>query len=69
MAFDIDISQNRVEGGFFLYNGHKPAPYEWPTGEKDEYRFVGAYRSDRIRTCDFLVPNQALYQAELHSGE
>jgi hypothetical protein len=25
-------------------------------------------RGDKIRTCDFLVPNQALYQAELHPG-
>lgn len=23
------------------------------------------YREDRIRTCDTLVPNQVLYQAEL----
>ncbi len=23
-------------------------------------------RDDRIWTCDFLVPNQALYQTELH---
>jgi hypothetical protein len=23
-------------------------------------------RGDRIRTCDLLVPNQALYQAKLH---
>ena len=23
-------------------------------------------RGDRIRTCDFLLPKQALYQAELH---
>ena len=23
-------------------------------------------RGDRIRTCDFYVPNVALYQAELH---
>ena len=26
-------------------------------------RFI--YREDRIRTCDTLVPNQVLYQAEL----
>ena len=24
------------------------------------------HRGDRIRTCDLLVPNQALYQAKLH---
>ena len=28
----------------------------------------GKPRGDRIRTCDFLVPNQALYQAELRPG-
>lgn len=27
------------------------------------------HRGDRIRTCDILVPNQALYQAELRPGE
>ena len=26
----------------------------------------GGNRGDRIRTCDLLVPNQALYQAKLH---
>ena len=26
------------------------------------------YRGDRIRTCDPLVPNQVLYQAEPHPG-
>ena len=26
-------------------------------------------RGDRIRTCDFYVPNVALYQAELHPEE
>ncbi len=26
----------------------------------------GSGRGDRIRTCDLLVPNQALYQAKLH---
>ena len=27
---------------------------------------VSSNRGDKIRTCDLLVPNQALYQAELH---
>ena len=27
------------------------------------------YREDRIRTCDPLVPNQVLYQAELLPGD
>ena len=31
---------------------------------KDELGLVGN-REDRIRTCDPLVPNQVLYQAEL----
>ena len=26
-------------------------------------------RDGRIRTCDILIPNQALYQAELHPDE
>src|SRR5688500_6575908 len=26
-------------------------------------------RGDRIRTCDLLVPNQALYQAKLHPAD
>jgi hypothetical protein len=30
--------------------------------------FVKNGRGDRIRTCDLLVPNQALYQAKLHPG-
>ena len=28
--------------------------------------FVILGRGDRIRTCDFYVPNVALYQTELH---
>ena len=30
---------------------------------------VESGRSDRIRTCDVLVPNQVLYQAELRSEQ
>jgi hypothetical protein len=30
--------------------------------------FAVANRGDKIRTCDLLVPNQALYQAELRPG-
>lgn len=26
-------------------------------------------RRDKTRTCDLLVPNEALYQTELHSDE
>jgi hypothetical protein len=32
-------------------------------------RGVEIGRGDRIRTCDLLVPNQALYQAKLHPGQ
>ena len=30
--------------------------------------FLLSSREDRIRTCDTLVPNQVLYQAELLPG-
>ena len=46
-------------------------PLEWalPQGlislELTRADFDGG-RGDRIRTCDLLVPNQALYQAKLH---
>lgn len=32
----------------------------------ETYQAVSDGRDDRIRTCDPLVPNQMLYQAELH---
>jgi hypothetical protein len=32
--------------------------------EKSANYLAGIGRGGRIRTCDFLVPNQALYQAE-----
>ena len=32
-------------------------------------RLIKAFnRGDTIRTCDLVVPNDALYQAELHPG-
>jgi hypothetical protein len=31
-----------------------------------EELFVEKSRGDRIRTCDLVAPNDALYQAELH---
>ena len=31
------------------------------------YIYYFSNRSDRIRTCDILLPKQALYQTELHS--
>jgi hypothetical protein len=36
-----------------------------PFGENAEGLFLKRSRGDRIRTCDFLLPKQALYQAEL----
>ena len=33
--------------------------------KKIRLRISVMYREDRIRTCDTLVPNQVLYQAEL----
>ena len=38
---------------------------EWPAGAPTSLQ-QGSGRGDRIRTCDLLVPNQALYQAKLH---
>ena len=32
-------------------------------------RHARSGRGDRIRTCDLLVPNQALYQAKLHPAQ
>ena len=44
-----------------------------PTFQLRQSRVIPLYdirvlngQSDRNRTCDFLVPNQALYQTELH---
>ena len=34
-----------------------------------EIQWLGNGRSDRIRTCDVLLPKQVLYQAELRSVE
>ena len=36
--------------------------------DTDQYRIWATTREDRIRTCDPLVPNQVLYQAELLPG-
>ena len=33
-----------------------------------DYKLSHLNRGDRIRTCDLLVPNQALCQAEQHPG-
>ena len=31
-------------------------------------QYTRVIRGDRIRTCDLVVPNHALYQAELRPG-
>ena len=36
--------------------------------EKDPACAGSSSRGDTIRTCDLVVPNDALYQAELHPG-
>jgi hypothetical protein len=43
--------------------GHKKARKTLVFQAFSVFRFG---RGDRIRTCDFYVPNVALYQAELH---
>jgi len=52
---DINLSQNRVEGGFFLHNGHKPAPYKWPVDDNNTYWFVGTYRNSGSPVRDSLI--------------
>ncbi len=37
-----------------------------PSWRGPQVREIQKNRGDRIRTCDLLVPNQALYQAKLH---
>ena len=47
----MERKKARFEGGPFIV-------------KRRNYLKIG--RGDRIRTCDFYVPNVALYQAELH---
>ena len=49
------------KGCKFTFRNHRP---NRKRGSKYPLFLFG--RSDKIRTCDLLVPNQALYQAEPH---
>jgi hypothetical protein len=40
----IDLSSNRVEGGFFLLNSHPANPFVWSQDAGTDEHFVGAYR-------------------------
>lgn len=59
---DIVFSNFRLDGVSLCYEMRKPFAL------LAEGLLVSSNRGDRIRTCDFLVPNQALYQAELRPG-
>jgi hypothetical protein len=60
--------KNAPERGFFCV-WRRSSPTKKPAGAGFFITACnGNYfgRGDRIRTCDFYVPNVALYQAELH---
>ena len=59
-ALDLKISMERVMG-------IEPTLLAWKAKvlPLNYTRKVGNGRDDTIRTCDPLVPNQVLYQAEL----
>ncbi len=40
---NLDLSQNRVEGGFFLLSDRPAAPYRWPSDDGQDYRILGTY--------------------------
>jgi hypothetical protein len=54
----------------FPHSGRGSVPVSMPVIDGGISRLLAAGRQDgrgdRIRTCDLLVPNQALYQAKLH---
>ena len=62
-------------GGGWLFKARhalKPQPLQTPVPPLSGLGLCGIQesgRGDRIRTCDLLVPNQALYQAKLHPEE
>jgi hypothetical protein len=56
---DIVFSNCRLDGVSLSYEMRKPFAL------LAEGLLVSSNRGDKIRTCDLLVPNQALYQAEL----
>jgi phosphatidylserine/phosphatidylglycerophosphate/cardiolipin synthase-like enzyme len=52
----IDLSLNRVEGGFFLLNGlRNPQPFEWPLENGDSFHFVGTYQNSGAPIRDCLI--------------
>lgn len=51
--------------GAFLCNRNEVSCYTKKTPEIP----MSIRRRDRIRTCDFYVPNVALYQAEPHAAD
>jgi site-specific DNA recombinase len=56
---DILFSNFRLDGVTLCYEMRKPFSL------LAEGLLLSSSRGDRIRTCGLLVPNQALYQAEL----
>ncbi len=59
---EIVFSNFRLDGVSLCYEINKPFDV------LAKGLSVPSDRGDKIRTCDLLVPNQALYQTELHPG-
>ncbi len=59
---EMVFSNFRLEGVSLVYETRKPFDI------LAKGLLVSSSRGDRIRTCDLLVPNQTLYQAELRPG-
>ena len=55
------VSSNRV-----LSDARVTLTKKKPFDVLTEEPFLEKSRGDRIRTCDLVAPNDALYQAELH---
>ncbi|MCA9177464.1 MAG: phosphatidylserine/phosphatidylglycerophosphate/cardiolipin synthase family protein [Planctomycetales bacterium] len=51
----IDLSSLTVEGGFFLVNSNKPAPYDWIADEGGPRHFVGTYRQSGAPIREALI--------------
>jgi phosphatidylserine/phosphatidylglycerophosphate/cardiolipin synthase-like enzyme len=51
----VDFSKNRVKDGFFVLNGRRSSPYEWPEDSNQAYRFVGTYRDSGAPMRDALL--------------
>jgi len=52
---EIDLSENRVAGGFFLLKESKSVPYEWPRDNGGPYGFVGTYAESGSPLRDTLI--------------